>query len=127
MEKIQKDLTHNHRLIPVQELEEKAVVLKQLGETLTDLKGEEGAGHRAGWHQSLPAAPCSIPPCGLLMATGVGRLELLLLPCTPLGQVLLVPISTAPQTGWVGRDLKDATQPCQGQGQPPASPSCSKP
>ncbi|XP_014814426.1 PREDICTED: SRC kinase signaling inhibitor 1 [Calidris pugnax] len=41
VEKIQKDLAHNHRLIPVQELEEKAVVLKQLGETLTDLKGEE--------------------------------------------------------------------------------------
>lgn len=44
VEKIQKDLAHNHRLIPVQELEEKAVVLKQLGETLTDLKGEEVAG-----------------------------------------------------------------------------------
>ncbi|XP_064030580.1 SRC kinase signaling inhibitor 1 isoform X6 [Pogoniulus pusillus] len=40
VEKIQKDLTHNHRLIPVQELEEKAVVLKQLGETLTDLKAQ---------------------------------------------------------------------------------------
>uniref|UniRef100_A0A8D0HP74 SRC kinase signaling inhibitor 1 n=1 Tax=Sphenodon punctatus TaxID=8508 RepID=A0A8D0HP74_SPHPU len=38
VEKIQKDLTHNHRLIPVQELEEKALVLKHLGETLTDLK-----------------------------------------------------------------------------------------
>uniref|UniRef100_A0A8C4YCF1 SRC kinase signaling inhibitor 1 n=1 Tax=Gopherus evgoodei TaxID=1825980 RepID=A0A8C4YCF1_9SAUR len=35
VEKIQKD---NHRLVPVQELEEKAVVLKQLGETLTELK-----------------------------------------------------------------------------------------
>eukprot|EP00076_Gallus_gallus_P034337 XP_024999875.1 SRC kinase signaling inhibitor 1 isoform X6 [Gallus gallus] len=40
VEKIQKDLAHNHRLIPVQELEEKAVVLKQLGETLTDLKAQ---------------------------------------------------------------------------------------
>ncbi|XP_061298723.1 SRC kinase signaling inhibitor 1 isoform X5 [Pezoporus flaviventris] len=40
VEKIQKDLTHNHRLVPVQELEEKAVVLKQLGETLTDLKAQ---------------------------------------------------------------------------------------
>lgn len=49
VEKIQKDLAHNHRLIPVQELEEKAVVLKQLGETLTDLKGEDMAGSRAGW------------------------------------------------------------------------------
>ncbi|XP_034611620.1 SRC kinase signaling inhibitor 1 isoform X1 [Trachemys scripta elegans] len=35
VEKIQKD---NHRLVPVQELEEKAMVLKQLGETLTELK-----------------------------------------------------------------------------------------
>ncbi|OXB63637.1 hypothetical protein ASZ78_008952 [Callipepla squamata] len=40
VEKIQKDLAHNHRLIPVQELEEKAVLLKQLGETLTDLKAQ---------------------------------------------------------------------------------------
>ncbi|KAM6042125.1 SRC kinase signaling inhibitor 1 isoform 2-T2 [Chlamydotis macqueenii] len=40
VEKIQKDLAHSHRLIPVQELEEKAVVLKQLGETLTDLKAQ---------------------------------------------------------------------------------------
>lgn len=48
VEKIQKDLAHNHRLIPVQELEEKAVVLKQLGETLTDLKGERVA---MGLHQ----------------------------------------------------------------------------
>nr|XP_009935483.1 PREDICTED: SRC kinase signaling inhibitor 1 [Opisthocomus hoazin] len=48
VEKIQKDLAHNHRLIPVQELEEKAVVLKQLGETLTDLKGEEVAGSGTG-------------------------------------------------------------------------------
>ena len=53
MEKIQKDLAHNHRLIPVQELEEKAVVLKQLGETLTDLKGERGP-----WGcTSVPSAP----------------------------------------------------------------------
>ncbi|XP_074835166.1 SRC kinase signaling inhibitor 1 isoform X2 [Carettochelys insculpta] len=35
VEKIQKD---NHRVVPVQELEEKAMVLKQLGETLTELK-----------------------------------------------------------------------------------------
>ncbi|TFK10709.1 KN motif and ankyrin repeat domain-containing protein 4 [Platysternon megacephalum] len=35
VEKIQKD---NHRLVPVQELEEKAMVLKHLGETLTELK-----------------------------------------------------------------------------------------
>ncbi|KAM8795246.1 SRC kinase signaling inhibitor 1 [Eudromia elegans] len=40
VEKLQKDLAHNHRLIPAQELEEKAVVLKQLGETLTDLKAQ---------------------------------------------------------------------------------------
>ncbi|XP_019363276.1 PREDICTED: SRC kinase signaling inhibitor 1 [Gavialis gangeticus] len=40
VERIQKDLAHNHRLIPVQELEEKALVLKQLGETLTELKAQ---------------------------------------------------------------------------------------
>uniref|UniRef100_A0A8D0B4L8 SRC kinase signaling inhibitor 1 n=1 Tax=Salvator merianae TaxID=96440 RepID=A0A8D0B4L8_SALMN len=38
VEKIQKDLTHNHRLISTQELEEKSLVLKQLGDTLTELK-----------------------------------------------------------------------------------------
>lgn len=40
MEKIQRDVAHNHRLVPGPELEEKALVLKQLGETLTELKGE---------------------------------------------------------------------------------------
>ncbi|XP_073539546.1 SRC kinase signaling inhibitor 1 isoform X5 [Phyllobates terribilis] len=40
VDKIKKDLAHNHRLISVQELEEKAVVLKQLGETLTELKAQ---------------------------------------------------------------------------------------
>nr|DBA22393.1 TPA: hypothetical protein GDO54_013424 [Pyxicephalus adspersus] len=40
VEKIKKDIAHNHRLISVQELEEKAVVLKQLGETLTELKAQ---------------------------------------------------------------------------------------
>ncbi|XP_077315512.1 SRC kinase signaling inhibitor 1 isoform X5 [Lithobates pipiens] len=40
VEKIKKDIAHNHKLISVQELEEKAVVLKQLGETLTDLKAQ---------------------------------------------------------------------------------------
>lgn len=40
MEKIQRDVSHNHRLVPGPELEEKALVLKQLGETLTELKGE---------------------------------------------------------------------------------------
>lgn len=38
MEKIQRDVAHNHRLVPGPELEEKALVLKQLGETLTELK-----------------------------------------------------------------------------------------
>ncbi|XP_053115933.1 SRC kinase signaling inhibitor 1 isoform X11 [Hemicordylus capensis] len=38
VEKIQKDLTHNHRLISTQELEEKFLVLKQLGDTLMELK-----------------------------------------------------------------------------------------
>ncbi|XP_068118592.1 SRC kinase signaling inhibitor 1 isoform X4 [Hyperolius riggenbachi] len=40
VDKIKRDIAHNHRLISVQELEEKAVVLKQLGETLTDLKAQ---------------------------------------------------------------------------------------
>ncbi|XP_072775080.1 SRC kinase signaling inhibitor 1 isoform X3 [Taeniopygia guttata] len=40
MEKFQRDLAHSPRLIPAQELEEKAAVLKQLGETLTDLKAQ---------------------------------------------------------------------------------------
>lgn len=61
VEKIQKDLAHNHRLIPVQELEEKAVVLKQLGETLTDLKGEEVAMSGAGW-QAEPACISLLHP-----------------------------------------------------------------
>nr|XP_020136504.1 SRC kinase signaling inhibitor 1 isoform X6 [Microcebus murinus] len=38
VEKIQRDMSHNHRLVPGPELEEKALVLKQLGETLTELK-----------------------------------------------------------------------------------------
>uniref|UniRef100_A0A6I8QD23 SRC kinase signaling inhibitor 1 n=1 Tax=Xenopus tropicalis TaxID=8364 RepID=A0A6I8QD23_XENTR len=40
VEKIKKDLTHNRHLISVRELEEKAVVLRQLGETLTELKAQ---------------------------------------------------------------------------------------
>ncbi|XP_053553716.1 SRC kinase signaling inhibitor 1 [Bombina bombina] len=40
LEKIKRDLAHNHRLISVQELEDKAVVLKQLGENLTELKAQ---------------------------------------------------------------------------------------
>ncbi|XP_077773450.1 SRC kinase signaling inhibitor 1 isoform X5 [Podarcis muralis] len=38
VERIQKDLMHNHRIISSQELEEKSLVLKQLGDTLTELK-----------------------------------------------------------------------------------------
>ncbi|XP_014646250.1 PREDICTED: LOW QUALITY PROTEIN: SRC kinase signaling inhibitor 1 [Ceratotherium simum simum] len=38
VEKIQRDVSQNHRLVPGPELEEKALVLKQLGETLTELK-----------------------------------------------------------------------------------------
>ncbi|XP_061445018.1 SRC kinase signaling inhibitor 1 isoform X3 [Rhineura floridana] len=38
VERIQKDLMHNHRLISTQELEEKSLVLKQLGDNLTELK-----------------------------------------------------------------------------------------
>ncbi|KAM9006218.1 SRC kinase signaling inhibitor 1 isoform 8-T8 [Sarcophilus harrisii] len=40
VEKIQKDVSHNHRLVLGPELEEKALVLKQLGETLTELKSQ---------------------------------------------------------------------------------------
>ncbi|KAJ6658228.1 hypothetical protein lerEdw1_001495 [Lerista edwardsae] len=40
VERIQKDLTHNHRLISTQELEEKSLVLKQLGDTLMELKDQ---------------------------------------------------------------------------------------
>ncbi|XP_021095520.1 SRC kinase signaling inhibitor 1 isoform X5 [Heterocephalus glaber] len=38
MERLQRDASHSHRLVPGPELEEKALVLKHLGETLTDLK-----------------------------------------------------------------------------------------
>ncbi|KAG8446893.1 hypothetical protein GDO86_014372 [Hymenochirus boettgeri] len=40
IDKIKKDIAHNHSLITVQELEEKAVVLKHLGETLSELKAQ---------------------------------------------------------------------------------------
>ncbi|XP_041433915.1 SRC kinase signaling inhibitor 1 isoform X2 [Xenopus laevis] len=40
VEKIKKDLMHNRHLISVHELEEKAVVLRHLGETLTELKAQ---------------------------------------------------------------------------------------
>lgn len=64
VEKIQRDVSHSHRLVPGPELEEKALVLKQLGETLTELKGEPG-GQRT-WHTvqvGVPAAPLP-PPSG---------------------------------------------------------------
>ncbi|XP_069093589.1 SRC kinase signaling inhibitor 1 isoform X1 [Pleurodeles waltl] len=38
VEKIKKDVGHSHQLISIQELEEKTLVLQQLGETLTELK-----------------------------------------------------------------------------------------
>lgn len=63
MEKIQRDVSHNHRLVPGPELEEKALVLKQLGETLTELKGEPGG--QQVWHVvqvGVPAAPLPPPP-----------------------------------------------------------------
>lgn len=40
VEEIQKESSVNHKLVTVQELEEKATVLRKLGETLTDLKSE---------------------------------------------------------------------------------------
>lgn len=40
MEEIQKESSVNHKLVTVQELEEKATVLRKLGETLTELKSE---------------------------------------------------------------------------------------
>lgn len=64
VERIQKDLAHNHRLIPVQELEEKALVLKQLGETLTELKGERGSGEEIEPRGSLGVPRCAWDWCG---------------------------------------------------------------
>lgn len=55
MEKIQRDVAHNHRLVPGPELEEKALVLKQLGETLTELKGEPALS-RVTTRASLPCS-----------------------------------------------------------------------
>uniref|UniRef100_A0AAY4CZN2 Actin interacting protein 3-like C-terminal domain-containing protein n=1 Tax=Denticeps clupeoides TaxID=299321 RepID=A0AAY4CZN2_9TELE len=40
VEEIQKESSVNHKLVPVQELEEKASLLRRLGETLTELKGQ---------------------------------------------------------------------------------------
>ncbi|XP_034749079.1 SRC kinase signaling inhibitor 1 isoform X2 [Etheostoma cragini] len=40
VEEIQKDSSVNHKLVTVQELEEKATVLRKLGETLTELKNQ---------------------------------------------------------------------------------------
>ncbi|KAL2101195.1 hypothetical protein ACEWY4_002956 [Coilia grayii] len=40
VEEIQKESTTNHKQVPMQELEEKAAVLRRLGETLTELKNQ---------------------------------------------------------------------------------------
>nr|XP_014340530.1 PREDICTED: SRC kinase signaling inhibitor 1 [Latimeria chalumnae] len=40
VEEIQKNTSHNHKLVTTEELEEKVLVLRQLGETLTDLKAQ---------------------------------------------------------------------------------------
>lgn len=40
VEEIQKESSVNHKLVTVQELEEKTTVLRKLGETLTELKSE---------------------------------------------------------------------------------------
>lgn len=52
-------MSHNHRLVPGPELEEKALVLKQLGETLTELKGEPG--DQRVWHMVPGGSPCCTP------------------------------------------------------------------
>lgn len=44
VEEIQKESSVNHKLVTVQELEEKSNVLRKLGETLTELKSE------SRWH-----------------------------------------------------------------------------
>lgn len=91
VEKIQKDLAHNHRLIPVQELEEKAVVLKQLGETLTDLKGEDVAGSGAGWQVEPARISLLHPHVGGLLQVAPGFARSHLPVCSPAspGQVPL--------------------------------------
>lgn len=58
MEKIQRDVSHNHRLVPGPELEEKALVLKQLGETLTELKGEPRGEEESVRHVVQGGSPC---------------------------------------------------------------------
>lgn len=63
MEKIQRDVAHNHRLVPGPELEEKALVLKQLGETLTELKGEPSLA-RVVLKGSLLCSPAVCPLLG---------------------------------------------------------------
>lgn len=40
VEEIQKESSINHKLVTVQELEEKSAALRKLGETLTELKSE---------------------------------------------------------------------------------------
>ncbi|KAK2501540.1 hypothetical protein MC885_001837 [Smutsia gigantea] len=66
VEKIQRDVSHNHRLVPGPELEEKALVLKQLGETLTELKGEPGVQRVWPWSRvGAPAVP-SPPSPGII-------------------------------------------------------------
>lgn len=49
MEEIQKESSVSHKLVTVQELEEKTTVLRKLGETLTELKSE------SCWHISNTA------------------------------------------------------------------------
>eukprot|EP00061_Rhincodon_typus_P005297 g24630.t1 len=65
---LQRDSNLNQKLITVQELEEKALVLRQLGETLTELKGTKypGTDLRSPAPQTVPAplrasSPLTVP------------------------------------------------------------------
>jgi hypothetical protein len=62
VEKIQRDVSHSHRLVPGPELEEKALVLKQLGETLTELKGKSEATRGCSMARGQCESSAVLPP-----------------------------------------------------------------